>query len=82
MVDLISVDLLFVLGRLGMRLPFEICVKKSKHSYAGLMRSVIYFMRSVSYSMMLVSEYLLTAIGRCGRLGTRVDLELESIETL
>ena len=42
------------------------------------MRSVIYFMRSVIYFMKLVSKYLLTAI-RGGRLGTRVDLQLESI---
>ena len=66
-----------------------ISVQKSEHSYVGLMRSITYFMRFViysmrlvSYSMKLVSKYLLPAIRGFGRLGTRVDLQLESIKTL
>ena len=47
----------------------------------GLDESVSYFMRLVSYSMKLVRKYLVTAIRGCGRLGTRVDLQLESIKT-
>ena len=47
-------------------------VKKPERSYAGLMRSVIYFMR------LLVSKYFLTFIRGCCRPGTRVDLQYKN----
>ena len=54
-------------------------VKKLERSYAGLMRSVIYFVRPVSYSLKLVSKQLLTATVR-GRSRLR-HIQLESIIT-
>ena len=81
-------------GWLGTILPFDELwhvTSVKKHSNAPMRawwsQSVTswgwsFTLRLVSYSLKSVSKYLLTPIRGCGRLGTRVEFQLESIKTL